>query len=369
MQIACTKKLVEQLGIAPEAENDSCTPLYSWSANIVTVNRRKAVVVVNGSNRFGFVLYGLKAKDWKQCSVLMKEEMRNTLLRYGIHPGLVNRYIPENEEMHLVKLSDKRNIARMNKAVKTMEFFSAKLCADNLAQPLVTHKMNNDLVSGIAKDYEYPYNLLFSDLEKHFGEKVFCCKALDLTVSLDLNKHTAWRRLSVPVDFTFEQLHSAIQIAFGWGNYHLYEFEIPTQLNHVIRLVADDEAFGYAQDDEVLQFAAKTKISDFVDCNEFSYTYDLGDDWQHTVKVNGMIENSDKNHPNCMMGEGEAPPEDVGGIDGYLDFMDAMSNPDHPQHESMKTWAGSQWWYKPFDIDFINHRLKQLIIGGTANTY
>lgn len=369
MQIACTKKLVEQLGIAPEADNDSCTPLYRWSANIVTINRRKTLVVVNDSNRFGFVLYGMKAKDWKQCSALIKEEMRNTLLRYGIQPGLVNRYIPENEEMHLVKLSDKRGIARMNKAVQRMEYFADELCGDNLTQPLVTQKMNDDLVSGIGKNYENPYNLLFSDLEKHFSEKVFCGKALDLTISLDLEKHIAWRRLIVPTDFTFEQLHSAIQIAFGWGNYHLYEFEVPTHTSQVIRLVADDEAFAYARDDEMLQFAAKTKILDFADCNEFSYTYDLGDDWQHTVKINGMIENFDKNCPNCMIGEGEAPPEDVGCIDGYLEFMNAMSDPDHPEHESMKTWSGSQWWYKPFDIDSINRRLKQLIIGGTANTY
>lgn len=184
-----------------------------------------------------------------------------------------------------------------------------------------------------------------------------------------MDKHTAWRRLSVPVDFTFEQLHSAIQIAFGWGSYHLYEFEMPTHSNHAIRLVADDEALIYAQDDETLQLAAKIKIYDFADCTDFSYTYDLGDDWPHTIKVNRMIENFDKNPPVCVIGEGDAPPEDVGGIDGYLNFVDAMSNPDHPEHESMKTWASGQWWYKAFDIDFINRRLKQLIIGGAANIY
>lgn len=140
MQIACTKKLVEQLGITPETMTDSCTPLYSWSANIVMVNRRKAVVAVNDSNRLGFVLYGLKAKDWKQFSVLIKEEIRNTLFQYGIRPDLVNRYIPENEEMHLVKLSDKRGIARMNKAVQRMECFADELCVTIWHSPLSHRK-------------------------------------------------------------------------------------------------------------------------------------------------------------------------------------------------------------------------------------
>jgi hypothetical protein len=62
MQICCTKSLQTELGITPEVileEND----LFCWSAHIITVNRRKAVVAVNDSNRFGFVLYGLKAKE------------------------------------------------------------------------------------------------------------------------------------------------------------------------------------------------------------------------------------------------------------------------------------------------------------------
>jgi len=59
MQICCTKKLQDELGINVQngsEEND----LFCWSAHLITANRRKAIVVVNESNRIGFVLYGLK---------------------------------------------------------------------------------------------------------------------------------------------------------------------------------------------------------------------------------------------------------------------------------------------------------------------
>lgn len=50
MQICCTKKLNDELGIVPEEgteEND----LFCWSVHLSTVNRRKTVVAVNDSNR------------------------------------------------------------------------------------------------------------------------------------------------------------------------------------------------------------------------------------------------------------------------------------------------------------------------------
>ena len=33
-----------------------------------------------------------------------------------------------------------------------------------------------------------------------------------------------WREITVPEDDTFDQLHTAIQLAFGWTNSHLYQF-------------------------------------------------------------------------------------------------------------------------------------------------
>ena len=54
MQIGCTKKLLDTLDVTvcnQIEEND----LFCWSANLLTIKRRKAVVVINDSNRFGFV--------------------------------------------------------------------------------------------------------------------------------------------------------------------------------------------------------------------------------------------------------------------------------------------------------------------------
>ena len=35
-----------------------------------------------------------------------------------------------------------------------------------------------------------------------------------------------WRRIQVPENYTFLDLHNAIQAAMNWDDYHLHEFEM-----------------------------------------------------------------------------------------------------------------------------------------------
>ena len=51
------------------------------------------------------------------------------------------------------------------------------------------------------------------------------------------------------------------------------------------------------------------------------------------------------------------PPEDCGGVHGYYELLEKLSNPDDEEHEDMKTWVGEDWDYKYFDknkIKFMN---------------
>jgi len=65
MLICCTKKLLIELKVEPELVEEE-NSLFSWHTNIIVVNRKKVVVLVNDHNRYAVVLYGLKAKDFKR---------------------------------------------------------------------------------------------------------------------------------------------------------------------------------------------------------------------------------------------------------------------------------------------------------------
>ena len=52
--------------------------------------------------------------------------------------------------------------------------------------------------------------------------------------------------------------------------------------------------------------------------------------------------------------------EDVGGEYGYDEFLQAISNPDHPEHQDMLNWGRMQR-YQDFSLEFANKRLKTVL--------
>ena len=63
-----------------------------------------------------------------------------------------------------------------------------------------------------------------------------------------------------------------------------------------------------------------------------------------------------------LAGAGACPPDDVGGIDGYAHFLQAIRNPRHPEHGEMMEWHGG-----PFDpAAFDAHALNRAFHGGWA---
>lgn len=78
----------------------------------------------------------------------------------------------------------------------------------------------------------------------------------------------------------------------------------------------------------------------------FQYQYDFGDDWQHLIQVEDVLLPANEDEPavRCLAGANACPPGDVGGLIGYAEFLQALANPKHEEHESMLKWIGG-----PFD--------------------
>lgn len=63
-------------------------------------------------------------------------------------------------------------------------------------------------------------------------------------------------------------------------------------------------------------------------------------------------------YPRCTGGEHACPPEDCGGFPGYLNLLETLANPKHPEREEMLEWIGGEWNPETFDIDAVNAKLK-----------
>ncbi len=130
----------------------------------------------------------------------------------------------------------------------------------------------------------------------------------------------------------------------GWTNSHLHQFEIDGERYGDPELIDD----GF-EDFECVD-STITKISAIVPKDgkrfQFTYEYDFGDCWKHDVLFEGCLKaEKGGRYPLCVEGERACPPEDVGGIGGYEEFLEALADPKHEQHDDFVEWRG------PFDAE------------------
>ena len=93
----------------------------------------------------------------------------------------------------------------------------------------------------------------------------------------------------------------------------------------------------------------------------FSYEYDFGDSWEHRIEVEKvLLPEPGVRYPRCLAGKRACPPEDVGGIFGYEEFLQAIRDPKHPEHEAMREWVGGVFDPEAFDLQGVNERLAHL---------
>ncbi|WP_121904577.1 IS1096 element passenger TnpR family protein [Sphingomonas sp. PP-CE-3A-406] len=63
-----------------------------------------------------------------------------------------------------------------------------------------------------------------------------------------------------------------------------------------------------------------TPAAEYLDAKR--YTYDMGDDWRHTVVVEAVeLDEHEIKYPCFVTGERRCPPEDIGGLPGFERFL------------------------------------------------
>jgi hypothetical protein len=170
-----------------------------------------------------------------------------------------------------------------------------------------------------------------------------------LKVTIVDTKPPVWRRVVVPAELTLAGLHDVFQAAFGWWDQHLHEFEIGG-----VRYGLDDgEGWAPPKDER------RTRLAEVaVAGSSFLYVYDFGDDWRHKVVVEKVFPaEPGVRYPLCTAGRRAGPPEDCGGPWGYRDFLIAIADPAHEEHESMLEWVGGRFDPEAFEPAEFEHRL------------
>lgn len=175
------------------------------------------------------------------------------------------------------------------------------------------------------------------------------------SIELDDIAPKVWRKFQFHPDITFHQLHKIIQVVMGWENYHLYTFHINGQEIELPNESYEDMAQYKGLNARRIMVKEHLKEKNTV----FTYTYDFGDDWKHTIR---LLEIDSYNKvdpvPICLDGANCCPPEDVGGVWGHQHMMEALSTPNHPECEQFSEWLKDGYDPEYFSSTEVNNTLK-----------
>ncbi|MFH1946781.1 MAG: plasmid pRiA4b ORF-3 family protein [Candidatus Magasanikbacteria bacterium] len=179
-------------------------------------------------------------------------------------------------------------------------------------------------------------------------------------ITLQDSKPPIWRRIQVSENYTFWDLHVAINEAMGWYDCHLHAFvrrNLKT-LREELRIHTDLADEPWDLSDEVKE-ERETLIKDVLTLEKprIKYDYDFGDSWQHYVVLEKILPaEKGVEYPRCVAGKRACPPEDVGAIWGYYDFVKIMNNPQHSEYKEMVEWIGEDSWdpdeFNPDEVFF-----------------
>ena len=180
----------------------------------------------------------------------------------------------------------------------------------------------------------------------------------DVEVTLVLSRRV-WRRFLIQKSASFADLHLAIQDAFGWQNYHLFEFRHPGHSKQVIAGRPDEDA-PHTPDARRVRVCDRVANPLLYGATWYEYEYDFGDGWDHQVLLEKVVELDDPVLALCLGGARACPPEDCGGFWGYDNMLAILKDPKHPEYKSMNEWLGSKFDPEAFDVEVINKRLARL---------
>jgi hypothetical protein len=172
-----------------------------------------------------------------------------------------------------------------------------------------------------------------------------------LKVTLRGSKPAIWRRVEVADSVTLAKLHSILQTAMGWYDSHLHQF------------VVGDAYYGVPHPDMDVRDERRFKLNQALTApkQKIVYEYDFGDSWEHEIVLEKVLApEPGATYPRCTDGKRACPPEDCGGIWGYAELLEAISDPEHPEHEEMSEWLAEDFDPEAFDLDEVNVQLRRV---------
>lgn len=194
------------------------------------------------------------------------------------------------------------------------------------------------------EDYDWQEYSPYAMKPKAVYKLIRNVRKFTLRISLNGTKPSVWRELEVPSNLTLSSLASVILLAMGWDEDHLHQFIVGKGRDADFYATSVNELESVGTDSKD---GRRFCIGEIL-CNKgdvVTFEYDYGDSWHHTVKLISATEYKNAETKEIVLtgGERACPPENCGGIPGYLDLCESMKNPTSAHAQELIEWMGCRF--------------------------
>ncbi|MBU1144324.1 MAG: plasmid pRiA4b ORF-3 family protein [Firmicutes bacterium] len=358
MRIGCTKKLVNQLNIQTSDFFEE-NPFFSWHANIIKVNGKNSILLLNNQTKYAILLYQVYGKDFKKLTFLIQNAIRAAWKREGVKNEIINQYLILAKEIIYTPSSSRSVLSSMHQVKWIAENLEFDMNVNTIEQVSFSLEAAYYMVK-FGNNHFFPHDLLYTELlimtnlkdSVEITSSVFR-EAFEMKVSLIYKKKNIWRKLVVPSYINFEQLHFILQVAFGWENRNDHSFLIFDQNAVIAVITAEGISIQDTRDEKdtyhhLIDY--KTGIKEYFSLfEEIQYMYDFEIDFVHIIQIEKTVQDMDYVFPFCKDGFGTTPEEE-NDMSQELSFnLDKLV-------EGHKNRINST---RMFNKDIINKRLKE----------
>ncbi|MGL6248786.1 MAG: DUF6933 domain-containing protein, partial [Culicoidibacterales bacterium] len=241
MQICCTQKVLKIFKIPPVEAFEA--DFFCWSVNVQMIKREKIFWFANDATRISFALYNVDDTDLTSFSTAVHEGIRQTFELYGYTPMQINQYFAAAGAVVMTKTRGPKSIGRLSSAMNEFllmdvpinRYETYQLLFAQLTNQLIVRFNDRELepIEALAEFFDRfeqgeSLNLdgtMVGQLEMNQALKTAHVtnqedlsvvstemqEAFDLLIRIDLDFSKPVRRIFVPKEKTFADLHEIIQ--------------------------------------------------------------------------------------------------------------------------------------------------------------
>ncbi|WP_173918417.1 hypothetical protein [Halobacillus sp. Marseille-Q1614] len=148
--IGLTQKLAKQLNIElkdPE-EYKEIPEIKKWHANLITVNRRKCLIIMNNETGINLSLFGLRKQQFDNLENVFKGSLKQLLQLVKVEEDIIKEMLQATDQIVYTTTDNRRILGMMNEVKKVVEDSVEGLSYEEIDAAEINYICNVELIYG-----------------------------------------------------------------------------------------------------------------------------------------------------------------------------------------------------------------------------